>query len=122
MRQGVTSNVKAGIAVTILVAEIAGPVAAGVACCAVRQLAQFSRPEWVVVTTLETLPADGTPRKFPIVVTRFDAWIRLPDAVIGHVYLRRMETPTQVQALRTTNYAGCLVEFNSASRLFEDPC
>src|SRR5262245_45112879 len=122
MRQGVTTNIKASIAITIMVAVLAVPIAAGVACCVVGPLARSSRPKWVAVTTLETLPIDGTPRKFPIIVTQSDAWCHLPDEVIGYVYLRRVETPTKVQALRTTNHAGCLVEFNSASRLFEDPC
>jgi hypothetical protein len=110
------------ISVTALAVALAVPVAAGVATCVVGPIARSSRPEWAAVTELESLPADGTPLEFPIVITRSDAWCRLPDEVAGHVYLRRVETPTRVLALRATNYAGCRVDFNPDSRVFEDPC
>jgi menaquinol-cytochrome c reductase iron-sulfur subunit len=122
MCKGLTAKVKAWIAITMLGSALAVPVSAGVACCVVGPIARSSRPEWLAVTTLETLPADGMPRKFPIVVTRFDAWCHLPDQVIGYVYLRRTETHAQVLALRTANHAGCAVEFNADKRIFEEAC
>src|SRR5262249_3174343 len=115
------SKCKAFTAVTILAVALAVPIAVGVACV-VEPITGDSSPECGAVTTLETLPADGPPRKFPILVTRFDAWCHLPHEMIGHVYLRRTETHSQVLALRTTNHAGCLVDFNAESRVFEDPC
>src|SRR5690606_14607183 len=44
---------------------------------------------FIRVTTLDALPADGVPRRFPVVSDRRDAWNYLRDVPIGSVYLRR---------------------------------
>src|SRR5215472_9636514 len=41
------------------------------------------------VTTLEAIPDDGIPRKFPVLATRVDAWNKFSETPIGAVYLRR---------------------------------
>jgi Rieske Fe-S protein len=62
------------------------------------------------LATLETLPPDGTPRKFPVVAERIDAWTRSVEPV-GAVYLRRTG-PSEVEALQVVcPHAGCTVEF-----------
>src|SRR5437016_7027917 len=43
----------------------------------------------VRVTTLEALPNDGIPRKFPVLATRIDAWNTFNQVAIGAVYLLR---------------------------------
>src|SRR6266480_5908535 len=43
----------------------------------------------VHVTSMDGLPADGIPRKFPIVATRIDAWNKFTHVPVGAVYLRR---------------------------------
>src|SRR6185437_4429810 len=43
----------------------------------------------VHVTSLDGLPADDIPRKFPIVATRIDAWNTFTRVPVGAVYLRR---------------------------------
>src|SRR4051812_42494018 len=43
----------------------------------------------IKVTSLDSVPKDGLPRKFPILASRTDAWNRYPDAPVGAVYLRR---------------------------------
>ncbi len=74
------------------------------------------------VTSLEALPKDGTPRKFPILAGRTDAWNRYPDAPIGAVYLRRT-ADGKVQALNVVcPHAGCFVDFRENTKSFFCPC
>src|SRR3954468_7048939 len=48
--------------------------------------------------TLDALPADGIPRKFPVLATRVDAWNKSVGTPIGAVYLRRAADGT-IEAL-----------------------
>ncbi len=76
----------------------------------------------VHVVNIDSLPEDGTPRKFTILASRKDAWNRYDDAPIGAVYLRRIEGG-KVQALNVScPHAGCFVDYASASRAFLCPC
>ena len=60
-----------------------------------------SRPgKQLPLTTLDELPADGTPRKFPIIADRTDAWNIFPDQPVGGVFLRRKKD--KVIALNAT--------------------
>src|SRR5580765_8991308 len=45
----------------------------------------------VRVTTLEALPDDGMPHKFPVLATRVDAWNKATQVPIGAVYLQRLQ-------------------------------
>src|SRR5205823_591306 len=45
--------------------------------------------EFVSVASLNALPEDGSPRKFPVIASRIDAWNKSPRTPIGAVYLRR---------------------------------
>ena len=64
------------------------------------------------VASLESLPADGIPRKFPVLATRVDAWNKSKQAAIGSVYLRRT-SDGQVQAFNVVcPHAGCFVDFD----------
>jgi Rieske Fe-S protein len=74
------------------------------------------------VATLDALPGDGTPRRFPVLATRRDAWNRTPHTPVGAVYLRRTG-PDRVQAVNVVcPHAGCLVDFAPASHRFLCPC
>lgn len=76
----------------------------------------------VRVTTLDALPADGLPRRFPVIAARSDAWNRFQAAPIGAVYLRRAPNGT-VEALNVVcPHAGCFVEFSAAAGNFRCPC
>jgi menaquinol-cytochrome c reductase iron-sulfur subunit len=71
------------------------------------------------LTSLESLPADGIPRKFPVIAERTDAWTRSMQA-IGAVYLRRTG-PDQIEALQVVcPHAGCTVEFKEAAEAAAD--
>jgi len=63
------------------------------------------------VTTLNVLPEDGTPRKFPIMADLVDAWNKLPNQPTGAVFLRRTGDD-QVEAVNVRcPHAGCAVEY-----------
>ncbi len=75
-------------------------------------LRQKSRAgRFIRVTSLEALPADGVPRKFPVIADRTDAWNRFPNEAIGAVFLRRTGE-NEVQALNhLCPHAGCAVRY-----------
>ena len=76
---------------------------------------------FVRVTSLESLPEDGTPRFFPIFADRMDAWNYYPNEPVGAVFLRRAgET---VQALHATcPHLGCTLGYAQAHGQFRCPC
>src|SRR5205085_2581918 len=74
------------------------------------------------VTTLDTLPSDGVPKKFSVLAARTDAWNKFPDAPVGAAYLRRTG-PEQVEALNVAcPHAGCFVDFKPNTSSFYCPC
>jgi len=76
----------------------------------------------VRVTSLEALPSDGKPYKFPVLATRIDAWNKFRQVPIGAVYLRRMNDG-QVQALNVVcPHAGCFVDFLPERGKYLCPC
>lgn len=78
--------------------------------------------DFVPVTGLSALPADGVPRRFTVRAERVNAWNRQPEVPIGAVYLRRTGD-TEVQALHVVcPHAGCLVDYAPARNGFLCPC
>jgi Rieske Fe-S protein len=77
---------------------------------------------FVKITTLEAVPDDGTPVKFPVVATRIDAWNKFGEVPIGAVYLRQTGE-NQVQAFNAMcPHAGCFVDFDESKKAFHCPC
>ena len=92
------------------------PVASGVAFYLDPLLRNADGPAGGVkvrVTTLDALPDDGVPRRFPILASRVDAWTKTPEAPIGAVYLlRTKDTATPVTAFSVIcPHAGCFVDY-----------
>ncbi len=76
----------------------------------------------VQVTTLDALPDDGVPRKFPVLATRVDAWNTFSQVPIGAVYLRRLNDG-KLQAFNVVcPHAGCFVDYLAAQGNFLCPC
>jgi len=72
--------------------------------------------------TLEALPDDGIPRKFPVLATRVDAWNKFSETPIGAVYLRRT-SDGQIQAFNVVcPHAGCFVDFLPDRNQYLCPC
>ena len=78
--------------------------------------------EAVRITTLDAIPADGIPLKFPVLATRVDAWNKFTQVPIGAVYLRRT-AENKVQALNVVcPHAGCFVDYLPERGKFSCPC
>src|SRR5882672_3559368 len=60
---------------------------------------QESRSPWLFVANVADLPVDGQPRAMPVLVPDRDAWTRLPDRVVGWVFVRRVSGVDQVLVL-----------------------
>ena|SRR5439155_4863803 len=74
------------------------------------------------VTTLQALPSDGVPRKFPVLATRVDAWNKFSQVPIGAIYLRRT-SDNQLQAFNVVcPHAGCYVDFLPERGHYLCPC
>ena len=74
------------------------------------------------VTTLEALPDDGVPRKFPILASRVDAWNKFSETPIGAVYLRHT-SEGEIQAFNVVcPHAGCFVDFLPDRNQYLCPC
>jgi len=65
----------------------------------------------VPLTTLDELPADGTPRKFAIIGDRTDAWNIFPDQPVGGVFLRRIGKDNVVALNATCPHLGGPVQY-----------
>jgi quinol---cytochrome c reductase iron-sulfur subunit, bacillus type len=76
----------------------------------------------IKVTTLDALPADGVPHKFPVLSDKTDAWNKFTDVPVGAVYLRRT-SDGKVEALNVVcPHAGCFVDALPDSEGFLCPC
>jgi menaquinol-cytochrome c reductase iron-sulfur subunit len=109
------------LAISLGAFAYAVPVAAGVISFLNpwRQKSQAGR--FLRLASLETLPEDGTPRKFPVVMDRVDAWNRFPKEPVGAVFLRRVEGG--VRALHVVcPHAGCFVGYDAEKKHYLCPC
>ena len=76
----------------------------------------------VLVTTLDSLPMGGPPRKFPVVADKVDAWNKFTQVPVGAVYLRRDEKG-KVHAFNVIcPHAGCFVDYIEDKGDFLCPC
>lgn len=76
----------------------------------------------VLVATLNSLPENGEPRKFPVLATRVDAWNRTPNVPVGAVYLQRQKDG-KVRAFNAVcPHAGCFVNFRASHGNYHCPC
>jgi menaquinol-cytochrome c reductase iron-sulfur subunit len=75
----------------------------------------------VRVTSLQAVPGDGVPRKFPVLADHTDAWNKYPQVPVGAVYLRRDGGGT-VQALNAVcPHAGGFVDYVGQCNCFICP-
>ena len=78
---------------------------------------------FVPVADLSAIPADGVPRRFPVVTDRKDAWTGYAAEPVGAVWLRREAGSAVGQALSATcPHAGCAVEMAAGGSCFRCPC
>jgi menaquinol-cytochrome c reductase iron-sulfur subunit len=82
---------------------------------------------YLKIATLDAVPDDGIPRRFPVVADLSDAWNFSPGQPIGAVYLRRTKGEKAVQVFHATcPHAGCSVAYSHDSDpgkcLYKCPC
>jgi len=97
------------------------------AAAALNPLRQKSRGGQLLrITTLDALPENGTPRRFPVIADRQDAWNRFTAQPIGAVFLRRTgDEKAPVAAIQVIcPHAGCVVQFEEGAEggRFFCPC
>lgn len=113
---------KKALAVCCGGAAVLAPVGAGMAVFLdpLRRKAESSKA--IRVTTLDSLPEDGVPRKFPVLASRTDAWNKFNQVPIGAVYLRRT-ADGKIDAFNVAcPHAGCYVDFVPEQEHFLCPC
>jgi Rieske Fe-S protein len=77
---------------------------------------------FIRVTTIDSIPKDGSPKRFSVITDLDDAWNHYRDVPIGSVYLR-LKSNGEVEALNTTcPHAGCFVNFDQQAACFKCPC
>jgi Rieske Fe-S protein len=80
-----------------------------------------SGAEYVPVTPLDAVPADGTPRRFQVIADRVDAWTKYKNVPLGAVYVKRQGGDVEVfNAL--CPHAGCFVGVANDGKSFHCPC
>lgn len=79
---------------------------------------------FIRVASLDAVPEDGAPQRFPVISDRTDAWTFYPNEPIGAIFLRRAGKD-QVEALQVVcPHAGCTITFEAVKddRKFYCPC
>jgi len=69
---------------------------------------------FIRVASLTALPSDGTPRKFPVIADRVDAWNRYPNEPIGAIFLCRTESDAVEAYHVVCPHAGCSIVFQQS--------
>jgi hypothetical protein len=77
---------------------------------------------WFAVARRSALEHNGQPQRVPVLAPQRDAWARLPEVLLGHVFVR-LSSNGQVIALRAETRNNRLrVVYDETSQLFRSPC
>ncbi|MBP52846.1 MAG: (2Fe-2S)-binding protein [Opitutae bacterium] len=77
---------------------------------------------WTKVTALASLPEDGTPTKFEVVLEKVkDAWTTYTNIPVGAVYLARSGDKVTAYNLKCP-HLGCAIDYRSKSNDYFCPC
>lgn len=113
---------KQGCAACLGAVAVAGPAAVG-ARVFLDPLTRLKTVEtFVKVTTLDTLPEDGTPVQFPVLADRRDAWTKFTQVPIGAVFLQRQPKGQPLALSVVCPHAGCFVDYVEEQQGFLCPC
>jgi len=83
--------------------------------------------EFIPVTPLDAVPADGTPQRFQVISDRVDAWTKYQNVPLGAVYVKRTGAAgSPGAAVEAYNalcpHAGCFVDVAADGKSFHCPC
>ncbi len=109
----------------VVIGSVAGlvPVAAGLAVWLDPMRRTSGGGQFLRITSLNSLPDDGVPRKFPVLADRQDAWNSNANQPVGAVYLRRLPATEIVEAFNAyCPHAGCYVAFLNDRNEYQCPC
>lgn len=113
---------KQGCAACLGIAAVGAPAAVG-ARVFLDPLTRLKTVEnFVKVTTLDTLPEDGTPVQFPVLADRRDAWTKFTQVPIGAVFLQRQAKDKLLALSVVCPHAGCFVDYVEEQQGFLCPC
>lgn len=86
-----------------------------------RQRGGGGKEGFIRIASLDAVPADGVPRRFPVISNVVDAWSFIPEQPIGAVYVRR--TADSLIVLQATcPHAGCSVAPSTDGTALHCPC
>lgn len=93
---------------------------------------QATPGQWIRVTNVGAVPADGTPVQFAVISDLKDAWNLQPNQPIGAVYLRRHSgeeeetsagSAPKIEAFNAIcPHAGCFVAYQEDTKTYLCPC
>lgn len=109
------------VAVFLGAVGLASPVVAGLMSVFSPLREKSSGGKMVRVTSLDSLPEDGTPRKFPVLVDHSDAWTTFRNDPVGAVLMRR-EGKKVLAFQASCPHAGCTVAYSPSENIFACPC
>ena len=86
-----------------------------------RRRAGGAGADFVPVTPLDAVPADGTPQRFQVIADRVDAWTKYQNVPLGAVYVKRQGGEV-VAYNALCPHAGCFVDVAADGKSFHCPC
>ena len=87
-----------------------------------KQAGSTAGDDFVKVTTVDAIPADGSPRAFPVQMDVQDAWNKYPNRQVGSVFLSR-DDKGSVQCFSCVRpHLGCTINYEEKAKLYVCPC
>ena len=83
---------------------------------------QAEQNPWVRVSSLAAISDDGIPHEVPLFAKQSDGWTKLPDRVVGRVFVRRVPGADRVLAIHPVTPFGSVVSFDENAKAFAEPC
>lgn len=77
---------------------------------------------YLPITSVESLPSDGSPRAFKVVADLQDAWNKFPQTEIGAVYLSKSANGELTCFNARCPHLGCTVQYKNADQRYVCPC
>jgi len=111
-----------GCAACLGLVAVGAPAAVGARVFLDPLVRQKTADKFVKVTTVDTLPEDGTPVQFPVLANRRDAWTNFTQVPIGAVFLQRGEKDKLLALSVVCPHAGCFVDYVEDQEAFLCPC
>ena len=87
-----------------------------------KQAGSTAGDDFVKVTTVDAIPADGSPRAFPVQMDVQDAWNKYPNRQVGSVFLSRDDKGSVQCFSCVCPHLGCTINYEEKAKLYVCPC